>query len=86
MTADLYILDTKVAMPNKVIQSVKSAEDIGKNTINLLKQKLMTTLQLSMTLSRKNFLQTIYSTEVLRKFSQSLYQRYETRKLISSCI
>ena len=57
MTADLYILDTKVVMPNKVIQSVKSAEDIGKNTKNVLKQESMTTLQLSMTLFRKNCLQ-----------------------------
>ena len=29
-TADLYTLDTKVLMPNIVIQSVNSVEDIGK--------------------------------------------------------
>ena len=38
ITADHYTLDTKVVMSNKVIQSLKSAEDIhvGKNNIKYL--------------------------------------------------
>ena len=55
MTADLCTLDIKVVMPFKVIQSVKSAEDIGKKTniYYLLKRETITILQFSMTLSRK---------------------------------
>ena len=77
MTADLYTLDTKEVMSNEVIESVRSAEDMGKVQYQTFVKDRINN---NVTPFNDTIQKIVYhfSNQILKKFRQRLHQRYQT--------